>query len=67
MKSEEFRQIAVEHSRYNNHAELGRWFDEFCKESDDFDEALMREMQKSWAVASTTPYDVYTKTLYTLV
>jgi len=51
----------------NNHAELGRWFDELWKESQDFDEALMREMQQSWAVAPQTPYDIYLKTLYALV
>ncbi len=38
----------------NNHAELGRWFDELWDESQDFDEALMREMQQSWAVAPVT-------------
>src|SRR5208283_592275 len=51
----------------NNHAELGRWFDELWNESQDFDEALMREMQQSWAVAPLTPYDIYMKTLYALV
>ncbi|HWW15177.1 MAG TPA: helicase-related protein [Candidatus Dormibacteraeota bacterium] len=51
----------------NNHAELGHWFDELWEESQDFDEALMREMQKSWAVAPVTPYDIYMKTLYALV
>jgi superfamily II DNA/RNA helicase len=51
----------------NNHAELGRWFDELWNESQDFDEALMREMQQSWAVAPLTPYDIYLKTLYALV
>ena len=51
----------------NNHAELGRWFDELWNESEDFDETLMREMQQSWAVAPLTPYDIYMKTLYALV
>ncbi len=51
----------------NNHAELVRWFDELWDESQDFDEALMREMQQSWAVASVRPYDIYMKTLYSLV
>ena len=51
----------------DNHAELGRWFDELWNESQDFDEALMREMQQSWAVAPLTPYDIYMKTLYALV
>jgi hypothetical protein len=51
----------------DNHAELVRWFDELWKEAQDFDEALMLEMKQSWAVAAVRPYDVYMKTLYTLV
>lgn len=51
----------------DNHAELGRWFEELWDEAEDFDKSLMEEMQKSWAVAPVTPYDVYMKTLYTLV
>jgi superfamily II DNA or RNA helicase len=51
----------------DNHKELGKWFDGLWDESQDFDEALMQEMKQSWAVASVRPYDVYMKTLYTLV
>ncbi|MGP8199379.1 MAG: helicase-related protein [Limisphaerales bacterium] len=51
----------------DNHTELGKWFDALWDESQDFDEALMREMTQSWAVASVRPYDVYMKTLHTLV
>jgi len=51
----------------NNHAELARWFDELWKESQDFDEALMEEMRHSWALLPARPYDIYMKTLYTLV
>ena len=51
----------------DNHTELVDWFDELWNESQDFDEALMREMRQSWAVAAVRPYDVYMKTLYTLV
>ncbi len=51
----------------DNHAELVRWFDELWQEAEDFDEALMQEMKQSWAVAAVRPYDVYMKTLYTLV
>jgi PLD-like domain len=51
----------------DNHAELGKWFDELWDESQDFDEALMQEMKQSWAVASVRPYDIYMKTLYALV
>jgi hypothetical protein len=51
----------------DNHVELVRWFDELWNESQDFDETLMQEMQQSWAIASVRPYDIYMKTLYTLV
>ncbi len=51
----------------DNHAELVSWFDELWQESQDFDETLMREMRQSWAVVPTRPYDIYMKTLYTLV
>ena len=51
----------------DNHTELGKWFDALWDEAQDFDEALMREMKQSWAVASVRPYDVYMKTLYSLV
>jgi PLD-like domain len=51
----------------NNHAELVRWFDELWNESQDFDEALMQEMRQSWALAPASPYDIYMKTLYSLV
>jgi superfamily II DNA/RNA helicase len=51
----------------DNHAELGKWFDELWDESQDFDEALMAEMKQSWAVAGVSPYDVYMKTIYALV
>jgi len=50
-----------------NHAELCRWFDELWNESQDFDEALMQELQASWAALLVRPYDIYMKTLYTLV
>jgi superfamily II DNA/RNA helicase/HKD family nuclease len=51
----------------DNHAELVHWFEELWKESQDFDEALMEEMKQSWAVVPVRPYDIYMKTLYTLV
>ncbi len=51
----------------DNHAALVQWFDELWSESQDFDEALMHEMQQSWAVVPARPYDIYMKTLYTLV
>ncbi|MFH7030638.1 MAG: helicase-related protein [Heteroscytonema crispum UTEX LB 1556] len=51
----------------DNHAELTHWFDELWNEAQDFNEALMREMKQSWAGSTVRPYDVYYKTLYSLV
>lgn len=51
----------------SNHWELVRWFDELWAESELFDETLIQEIQKSWAFAPVRPYDVYMKTLYSLV
>lgn len=50
-----------------NHKELVNWFDELWKDSTEFDEALMAELKESWAAAQVRPYDIYMKTLYTLV
>jgi superfamily II DNA or RNA helicase/nicotinamide mononucleotide adenylyltransferase len=50
-----------------NHAELVQWFDTLWDEAEDFDEALMHELRQSWAAAPVRPYDIYMKTLYTLV
>jgi phosphatidylserine/phosphatidylglycerophosphate/cardiolipin synthase-like enzyme len=43
----------------DNHTVLVNWFDELWGESQDFDETLMHEMQQSWAVVPTRPYDIY--------
>jgi len=53
----------------DNHAELVSWFDELWSpdNSQDFDEALMQEMKQSWAMAPVRPYDIYMKTIYSLV
>lgn len=51
----------------NNHDELVRWFDELWEESEDFDDSLMAEMQQSWAAATVSPYDIYMKTMYSLL
>ena len=50
-----------------NHKELVRWFEELWKEAQDFDETLMTELKSSWAAAEVRPYDIYLKTLYSLV
>jgi superfamily II DNA/RNA helicase len=51
----------------DNHADLCAWFDELWGESQDFDEALMQVMRQSWAAGPVKPYDIYMKTLHTLV
>ncbi|MEH2237738.1 helicase-related protein [Nostoc sp.] len=51
----------------DNHTELTNWFEELWNEAEDFNEALMREMKQSWAGSPARPYDVYMKTLYSLV
>lgn len=51
----------------DNHAELVRWFENLWNEAQDFDVALMHEMRQSWAVVPGHPYDIYMKTIYTLV
>ncbi|NJM22970.1 MAG: helicase [Richelia sp. SM1_7_0] len=51
----------------DNHRELTHWFDQLWDEAQDFNQALMQEMKKSWAGLPVHPYDVYMKTLYTLV
>ena len=50
-----------------NHAALVEWFNELWEESEDFNAYLMEELKQSWAVADVTPYDIYMKTLYTLI
>lgn len=50
-----------------NHAALVRWFDDLWDEAEEFDVALMQEMQQSWVAAPVRPYDIYLKTLYSLV
>jgi len=60
----------------SNHVELSRWFDELWDEAEDFHEDLVCELRRSWAASQVptpegrrpvSPYDVYLKTLYTLV
>ena len=47
-------------------AELARWFDELWEDSVDISEALIVELDRSWALAQTPPYHVYLKALYEL-
>ena len=46
--------------------ELARWFDELWQDSVDISEALVVELERSWALAQTPPYHVYLKALYEL-
>jgi len=50
-----------------NHAALTAWFEDLWDEAQDFEEHLMRELHRSWALARVTPYQIYLKTLYELV
>lgn len=51
-----------------NHAELSRWFDDLWDESEDFSADLMETIQRSWvANDQVKPYDIYIRTLYSLV
>lgn len=55
------------HPESGNHAALVEWFEELWNESQDFESYLMEELRESWAVHLAIPYDIYMKTLYTLV
>jgi len=50
-----------------NHAALTEWFDRLWDEAQDFDPLLMQELEASWAAKPVSPWDIYLKTLYTLV
>jgi hypothetical protein len=50
-----------------NHQELVFWFDDLWKEAQEFDETLMQELKESWAAAQIRPYDIYMKTIFSLV
>jgi SNF2 family DNA or RNA helicase len=50
-----------------NHAQLSHWFESLWNEAQDFDTLLMDELRASWAANRVTPYDIYMKTIYSLV
>jgi superfamily II DNA or RNA helicase len=50
-----------------NHERLTEWFEDLWEQSQDFETHLMEELQKSWAAAPATPYDIYMKSLFALV
>ncbi|MCY3923790.1 MAG: phospholipase D-like domain-containing protein, partial [Chloroflexi bacterium] len=45
---------------------LKDWFDNLWRESEDINEALVEELNRSWAIQQTPPYLVYLKALYEL-
>jgi len=55
------------HPGSGNHARLTAWFEELWGDAQDFEDYLMYELRASWAGRLATPYDVYMKTLYSLV
>ena len=47
-------------------AALREWFDALWEDSEDIGAALVKELERSWALARTPPYHVYLKALYEL-
>lgn len=47
-------------------ADLGAWFDALWEDAEDIGEPLVDELNRSWPIAQTTPYQVYLKALYEL-
>ncbi len=47
-------------------AELKRWFEELWADSKDISAELVAQLDRSWPLAQTTPYQVYLKALYEL-
>ena len=45
---------------------LRDWFDTLWGDSEDISDALVMELERSWALAKTPPYHVYLKALYEL-
>jgi superfamily II DNA or RNA helicase len=57
----------VVHDQHGNHTALKSWFEELWQEGGPFDAALLEELQKSWAAHYPTPWQIYIKTLITLI
>ena len=47
-------------------AALRTWFEDLWREARDISQALLTELNRSWALARTPPYHVYLKALYEL-
>ena len=50
-----------------NYAEIRRWFESLWDQSEDFGHLLIEAIRSSWASDETRPYDIYMKTLYSLL
>ena len=50
-----------------NYEEVRRWYDRLWDQSDDFGKSLVDAIRDSWASDQIRPYDVYMKTLYSLL
>ncbi len=50
-----------------NYDEIRRWYDQLWDDADDFGKSLVDAIRDSWASDQIRPYDVYMKTLYSLL
>jgi len=55
------------HDNGENHDELTKWFNTLWGEAEEINEAALKEIRRSWPEYQATPYDIYMKTLYTLI
>ncbi|MCD6161682.1 MAG: helicase [candidate division Zixibacteria bacterium] len=55
------------HDNGENHDALTDWFNILWGEAEELSDDILTEIQSSWAEYEATPYDIYMKTLYTLV
>lgn len=60
-------ELNVKVTNPNDYKEVRDWFDRLWSESEDFNELFMNVVQESWFRKKVTPYEIYIKTLYTLV
>ena len=51
----------------DNHAQLKAWFESLWRDAVPIESAFREELDRSWALYPATPWDVYMKTLLTLV
>lgn len=65
--STELNTIVRDSEKIGNHAALTKWFDHLWDDSQDFHAMLMHELDQSWAARPVSPWDIYLKTLHSLV